>query len=139
MTLQDFTKTPEYREIIRFLKKERLYGIFQKLKYKTANQNNTYIIDKDLISASKNRDNYSDFILNFSKNNVKDKNHLVLSQLWRFFLLEEIENKKYMPRTFTVEGLESTLKFCIRNNGYRGNSTIEELFKKHNIEPFYGR
>ena len=65
MTLQDFTKTPEYREIIRFLKKERLYGIFQKLKYKTVNQNNTYIIDKDLISASKNGDNYSDFILNF--------------------------------------------------------------------------
>ena len=139
MTLQDFTKTPEYREIIRFLKKERLYGIFQKLKYKTVNQNNTYIIDKDLISASKNGDNYSDFILNFSKNNVKDKNYLVLSQLWRFFLLEEIENKKYMPRTFTVEGLKSTLKFCIRNNGYRGNSTIKELFKKHNIEPYADR
>lgn len=55
-----------------------------------------------------------------------------MSQLWRFFALDAIKNKKeykclclYRP----------SLEHIIQCNGYRDSDEIKNLFKKHNLLP----
>ena len=54
---------------------------------------------------------------------------LVLSQLWKFYVLERIE---MYPQPYRTE-LKETLTFQIRNNGYRGDEEVKRLFEIHNL------
>jgi hypothetical protein len=56
---------------------------------------------------------------------------LVLSQLWKFYVLERID---MYPQTHRSE-LLGALTFQIKNNGYRGDKEVKRLFEIHNLTP----
>lgn len=55
---------------------------------------------------------------------------LVLSQLWRFYILEHIDE---LPASIHQRLLLSDTIKEIKANGDRSNGELKELFKKHNI------
>lgn len=54
---------------------------------------------------------------------------LQLSQLWRFFLLEHVDEYHEKDR----KNIKSYITSGLSNNGYRGSKEVRELFKKYNI------
>ena len=58
-------------------------------------------------------------------------NDLVLSQLWKFYVLERID---MYPQPHRSE-LKKALTFQIRNNGYRGDEEVKRLFEIHHLTP----
>ena len=54
---------------------------------------------------------------------------LVLSQLWKFYVLERIEMYPQQHRT----ELKGVLTAQIKNNGYRGDEEVKRLFEIHNL------
>lgn len=132
MTFKDAINTPEYRELIRFFKKEKLYSTFQRMKYEV--NRNKYVVDKIILDAMGYIGEYVDVVNTITKGRLKNRNHLVVSQLWRFFLLEEIEKGDFEPELFNVRELGMQLKLRIQNNGYRGSDTVKQLFKKHGLK-----
>ena len=60
-------------------------------------------------------------------------NRLQLSQLWRFYLLENVDEYPNRDRDL----MRSTITSSISNNGYRESKEIRELFKKYNITNSY--
>lgn len=132
MTFKDAIKTPEYRELIRFFKKEKLYSTFQRIKYEVNKKQ--YVVDKIILDAMEYIGDYVDVVNTITKGRLKCRNHLVVSQLWRFFILEEIEKGNFEPELFNVRDLGMLLKAHIQNNGYRGSDTVKQLFKKHGFK-----
>jgi hypothetical protein len=133
MTLNEAINTPEYRELTRFLKKEKLYNTFQHMKYET-DKIGRYVIDRIIIDAVGHVGDYSDVVNTITKGRVKVRNHLVISQLWRFYLLEKINKGEFIPEKLNLRDLGLMLRTHIKNNGYRGSFTIKELFKKHGFK-----
>ena len=60
-------------------------------------------------------------------------NRLQLSQLWRFYLLENVDEYPNRDRDL----MRSTITSSISNNGYRESKEIRELFEKYNITNSY--
>jgi hypothetical protein len=58
---------------------------------------------------------------------------LVLSQLWKFYLLERINQFPIQTQQF----IESILKGSILNNGYRDSEEVKKLFVEHNFKSRY--
>jgi hypothetical protein len=58
---------------------------------------------------------------------------LVLSQLWKFYLLERINQFPIKNQQI----IENILKNDIMNNGYRGSEKIKKLFVEHNLKSRY--
>lgn len=56
---------------------------------------------------------------------------LVISQLWKFYVLERIDMYPQIHRN----KLLGALTFQIRNNGYRGDEEVKRLFEIHNLKP----
>ena len=54
---------------------------------------------------------------------------LQISQLWRLFLLEALENNQKYDAQFLCQ----KLKYTIEVNGFRESEEIKELFAKHNL------
>ncbi len=133
MTFNEAINTPEYRELTRFLKKEKLYNTFQRMKYET-DKVGKYIIERIVTDAVGYVGDYSNVVNTITKNRVKVRDHLVISQLWRFYLLEKINKGEFVPEKLNLIDLGLMLKTHIKNNGYRGSYTIMELFKKHGLK-----
>lgn len=57
---------------------------------------------------------------------------LSLSQLWRFYLLDNMDNIIF-PEEEEKESLIEKLRRAIEANGLRGSKEIEEYFKKYDI------
>lgn len=64
------------------------------------------------------------------KTGVARQEDLVLSQLWKFYLLERINQFPIKIQ----QDVENILKYDIMNNGYRGNEEIKKLFVEHNLK-----
>ena len=83
-----------------------------------------------------NVDNFADFAYNLVCSEIGTRTQLKtlqLSQLWRFFLLEALENnQKYDTRR-----LINRLKYVIECNGFRKSEEIKKLFMKHNLRNRY--
>ena len=60
-------------------------------------------------------------------------NRLQLSQLWRFYLLENVDEYPNRDRDL----MRSTITSSISHNGYRESKEIRELFEKYNITNSY--
>ena len=133
MTFNEAINTPEYRELTRFLKKEKLYSTFQHMKYET-DKIGRYIIDGIIIDAVGYAGNYSDVVNTITKGRLKGRNHLVVSQLWRFYLLDKINKGEFIPEELNLNGLRLMLINNIQNNGYRGSDTVKQLFKKYGFK-----
>jgi len=63
-------------------------------------------------------------------NGIPCQEDLVLSQLWKFYVLERISQ---YPQKYQKSLIES-LRFHLLNNGTRGSKEVEKLFKIHRIE-----
>jgi hypothetical protein len=94
-------------------------------------------IDKTLTDVS----NFSDFIIRLDSLNVLShkpiKGVLVLSQLWRFFILEQYDNintEKDKRHFFDDDILKHRIITAIKANGKRHNETLCELFKKYKLD-----
>ena len=133
MSIKELVKTSEYKEIVKFLKKEKLYPYLQKRKNKHCwdSEFDGYILDIEINNAMSSVGNYSDFALVFSRNLPVD--NLIASQIWRFFIFEEIKAGTFKPDIFDLELLTKKILSSIEANGYRCNERIKELFIKHNI------
>jgi hypothetical protein len=134
MSIKELVKTSEYKEIVKFLKKEKLYPYLQKRKTKRYYDTNfcDYVLDIALKNAISSVGNYSDFALIFSRD-IPGENNLVISQFWRFFILEEIKDGIFKPDILDLELLTRKILNAIEANGDRCNEKIKELFIKHNI------
>jgi hypothetical protein len=134
MSIKELVKTSEYKEIVKFLKKEKLYPYLQKRKTKHCwdSEFEGYVLDITIHNAMSSVGNYSDFALVFSRNLPVESN-LITSQIWRFFILEEIKAGIFKPDIFDLELLTKKILSSIEANGYRRNERIKELFIKHNI------
>ena len=64
------------------------------------------------------------------KTRVARQEDLVLSQLWRFYLLERINQFPIKNQQI----IESILKDSILHNGYRGSEEVKKLFVEHNLK-----
>lgn len=58
-------------------------------------------------------------------------NRLQLSQLWRFYLLENVDKYPYPNGDRYL--MKNDITSSISHNGYRESKEIRELFKKYNI------
>ena len=58
---------------------------------------------------------------------------LALSQLWRFFLLDNMKEIKFNTAE-EKKDLESKLRVSIEANGHRSSEEIKEYFKKYNLK-----
>lgn len=76
----------------------------------------------------------SSLVIDILDNAIRDKigrvNVLVLSQLWRFYLLEHIGE---IPPSNHQRLLFSDTLEEIKSNGTRCNDELKQLFKKHNL------
>lgn len=124
----------EYQQMKRFLKKEKLY-----LGLVKANLNQNKDVNEFLNNVFHSSSSFSDMALDLTfllgGFNISN-NALVTSQLWRFFLLEQLterdsENEKM--HVLHTDILKKTLIKDIKSNGKRGNKTIETLFEKYNL------
>ena len=78
-----------------------------------------------------NLNNFTDFAYNLTyfngtRTSLKD---LQLFQLWRFFVLEALENN----HKYNAKRLIDRFKYVIEANGFRESEEIEKLFMKHNL------
>ena len=64
-----------------------------------------------------------------SKNGLASKKDLLLSQLWKFYLLERLD--KY-PEEYRKD-IEKHLRQQLKDNGIRGSEELKQLFQKHHI------
>ena len=118
----------------RFLKKENLYSGLVKV-----NSSQNKAVNEFLNNVFHSCSSFSDMALDltfllggFNINNSA----LVTSQLWRFFLLEQLTEKASENEKMHVlytDLLKKTLIKDIKSNGKRGNKTIEFLFEKYNL------
>jgi hypothetical protein len=135
MTIEEVVASSEYKEIIKFLKKEKLYHIFLSKKYRTSHvYDGYYKLEDILLHAVKSSSSYCDFALEFVDNEHTWHNHLVISQFWRFFLFEEIKNGYFKPSILELDYLMEDIKRCIESNGPRNNETLKELFTKYGFK-----
>ena len=133
---KDTIKTWEYQQIIKFLRKEGIYPHF--IKYRLENTEKAIkFIDRTFDGVS----NFSDFIIRLDSLNVLGykpiKGVLVLSQLWRFFILEQCDKinlEKDKRHFFDESTLKSRIINAIKINGKRHNETLCELFKKYKLD-----
>ena len=124
----------EYQQMKRFLKKEKLY-----LGLVKANLSQNKDVNEFLNNVFHSSSSFSDMALDltFLLGGFNISNSaLVTSQLWRFFLLEQLterdsENEKM--HVLHTDILKKTLIKDIKSNGKRGNKTIETLFEKYNL------
>ena len=70
------------------------------------------------------------FILALTRNSRVSNQRYQLSQLWRFFLLENISSD---PQYEKLKKWIDTIKYKIEINGWRENQEIINLFQKHNL------
>ena len=66
----------------------------------------------------------------YDYNNLKS---LRLSQLWRFFLLDNMKEVKFND-VEEKDALKSKLRVSIEANGHRSSEEIKEYFKKYNLK-----
>lgn len=62
---------------------------------------------------------------------------LVLSQLWRFFLLDNIDSLGFVSEEAKNEFIEYA-KYIIQLNGIRQDSRVADYFKKYSMSPTNG-
>ena len=135
MTIEEVVASSEYKEIIKFLKKEKLYHIFLSKKYRTSRvYDGYYTLEDILLHAVRSSSSYCDFALEFTDAEQTWCNHLVISQFWRFFLFEEIKNGYFKPSILELDYLMEDIKRCIESNGPRNNETLKELFTKYGFK-----
>ena len=133
MKIENLKTNWEYRTFVKFLKKEKLYYVMQKHKAFGV----TYlasIISESITSPSE----FSDLALNITRGRLREYGKdLVYSQLWRFFALEELENTENdtFDHALNAGSVKYSLIRALKENGYRHNERIIELFKKHEITP----
>ena len=133
---KDTIRTWEYQQMIKFLKKEGIYPYF--IKYRMGNTERAVrFIDRTFDGAS----NFSDFIIRLDSLGVLSHNPitnvLLLSQLWRFFILEQYDKinlEKDKRHFFDVDALNRRIINAIRANGTRCDETLSELFKKYKLD-----
>lgn len=124
----------EYQQMKRFLKKEKLY-----LGLVKANLNQNKDVNEFLNNVFHSSSSFSDMALDltFLLGGFNISNSaLVTSQLWRFFLLEQLTERDSEDEKMHVlhtDILKKTLIKDIKSNGKRGNKTIETLFEKYNL------
>ena len=133
---KDTIKTWEYQQMIKFLRKEGIYPYF--IKYRMGNTERTVrFINRTFTNISY----FSDFIIRLDSlgvlNHKPIKNVLLLSQLWRFFILEQYDKinlEKDKRHFFDVDALNRRIINAIRANGTRCDETLSELFKKYKLD-----
>ena len=60
-----------------------------------------------------------------------EQEDLVLSQLWKFYVLERID--MYGDDVYRKREIEKHLKHQLECNGFRDNEEIKKLFEKYNL------
>ena len=121
----------EYKTFIKFLKKEKIYHIFLLKKY------DIEYLPSLFENAFKSVRSFSDLALEFT--NISKETiipSLVYSQLWRFFVLEEMEDSQKEKETIHIhsyDSLKKRLLEAIKANGHRDNDRVKKLFDKHKI------
>ena len=123
--IKSLINTWEYKTFIKFLKKEKLYWVFIKRRYNDdCLFNNIHWTDCN---------GYSDLMLITLGRELWSDKRLIYSQLWRFFLLEEIEKKPENTRV-NIFSLKTEVIYDIKANGIRGCERLRALFDKYNFK-----
>lgn len=74
---------------------------------------------------------YIRWIGNHASTSIEQED-LVLSQLWKFYVLERID--MYGDNVERKREIEKHLKHQLECNGLRGNEEIKKLFEKYNLK-----
>lgn len=133
MKIENLKNNWEYRTFVKFLKKEKLYYVIQKRKAFDITHL-VSIIFNSITSPSE----FSDLALNMTRGYLREYGKgLVYSQLWRFFALEELENTENdtFDHALDAASVKHSLIRALKENGYRYNERVIELFKKHELTP----
>lgn len=56
-----------------------------------------------------------------------------MSQLWRFYLLEHVDELDFTNGAYDKDNFTKSIKSSIRSNGDRNSEEIRKLIKKHGI------
>ena len=78
----------------------------------------------------------TDMWLDYADYLAKDKSsiyRLQMSQLWRFYLLEHVDELDFANGAFDKDKFTKSVKSSIRSNGDRNSEEIKGLIKKHGI------
>jgi hypothetical protein len=131
--MSTFIKSWEYKQLITFLKQEKLYGAWLRLKLK-----DPFILNIILKKILRNEYDFSDSIIYMHTETLgwPTKNFLIISQLWRFFLLEKYNGSEdqNLEKLFSETAVKRFLIRSIKANGDRSNKKLKELFKTHKKE-----
>ena len=105
----------------KFLKKHKIMAKMYKNLY------DIFIVRNKEVRLGSEHDMY----INYRLNNLifPETDDLVMSQLWRFYLLENIN----LFNTSIREIIKRNTQRGIENNGTRGSEELEKLFDKYNI------
>lgn len=135
----------EYQSLVKFLKKHKRYNLLVKFK-NTTRLNNIFAYRGNFIRflSGEKRSAYgiADLIIDFYQlvlngdNNRQER--LISSQLWRFYLLEELDkiNESTTNLLHLKEDYVKIIRGRISHNGTRNNEEIENLFNKYNIPKY---
>jgi hypothetical protein len=131
--MSTFRKSWEYKQLITFLKQEKLYGAWLRFKLK-----DPFILKIILKKILRNEYDFSDSIIHMHTGilDCPMKNFLITSQLWRFFLLGQYNGSEdqNLEKLFSNTDVKRCLIRAIKANGDRGSKKLKELFKTYKKE-----
>ena len=143
--MNKIAKSWEYQLLVKFLKKHKRYNLFVKLKNTSKfKKMGGYLGDFPCFIRNRTRTAYdvADLIIDLYqvvlRNNEDRQERLVASQLWRFFLLEELDkiDESNTELLHSKEDYAKIIRGRIAHNGTRNNKEIEILFNKYNIPKY---
>lgn len=135
----------EYQTFVKFLKKYKRYNLLVKFK-NTTRLDNIFVYRGNFIhflnGEARSAYDIADLIIDFYQvvltgyNNKQER--LVSSQLWRFYLLEELDkiDESTTNLLHLKEDYVKIIRGRIAHNGTRNNKEIENLFNKYNIPKY---
>lgn len=135
--MNDIAKSWEYQLFVKFLKKHKRYNLFVVLK-NTSRFGKTKFADF-LRTNTRSTYGIADLVIDFYyivlKGDANREERLVTSQLWRFHMLEKLNeiDENTTKLFFPKENYVKSIRGRIANNGTRNSKEIEKLFDKFDI------
>ena len=135
--MNDIAESWEYQLFVKFLKKHKRYNLFVVLK-NTSRFGKTKFADF-LITHTRSAYGIADLLIDFYsivlKGDVNREERLVTSQLWRFHMLEKLNeiDENATKLFFPKEDYFKITRGRIAHNGTRNSKEIGKLFDKFDI------
>ena len=135
--MNDIAKSWEYQLFVKFLKKHKRYNLFVVFK-NTSRFGKTKFADF-LRTNTRSTYGIADLVIDFYyivlKGDANREERLVTSQLWRFHMLEKLNeiDENTTKLFFPKENYVKSIRGRISHNGTRNSKEIEKLFDKFDI------